>query len=481
MADHDHDHDHANCDHDHDHDHDHGSGPDVATVVEDLGPCKKLLKVEVSSGDVKKEIETRLNHLRKNVHLKGFRRGKAPRSRVEKLYGEQVREDARSHLLRQGYLKALTESIGETRILGEGTIEAVNFSPEQGLKFEVTVHTRPEVALEEEQYKGIEVEVPAIRIEDGDVAGAIDDLRRSRGELGPVDAADAVVEGEDVLTCDVEVWLADEYETWAQAQEGGEATELKPLNTEHDLQVRLPLDRLGGYRVEDLVDSLTGLKRGEWGEVETELAPDYEVVEGRGEPAMLRVQVKSIQRIALPELDDEFAQQVGSDSVKDLQREVREQLQEQRDRLRQREVEEKALAALLGKVGEFELPADLVDKEVESAERRRMFELRIREGKSESEAEEAVREQADLIRADTERSVRYFFLLDEVARREEIEVGERDIQARIARLAAARGQSPAAILDELQRHDVIGQMHQEIMDEKARGFLREHARLVETD
>ena len=62
-----------------------------------------------------------------------------------------------------------------------------------------------------------------------------------------------------------------------------------------------------------------------------------------------------------------------------------------------------------------------------------------------------------------------------------IEVGQQDIQTRIARIAAARGQSPAAVIEELQRHDVIGQMHQEIMDEKARGFLREHAKLVETD
>lgn len=291
-----------------------------------------------------------------------------------------------------------------------------------------------------------------------------------------------MVEGEDVLTCDVEVWLADEYETWAQAQEGGgEATELKPLNTEHDLEVRLPLNRLGSYGVEDLVDSLAGLKVGEWGEVETELAPDYEVVEGRGEPAMLRVQVKSVRRLALPEVTDEFAQQVGSDSVKDLQREVREQLQEQRDRMRQREVEEKALGALLTKVGEFDLPSDLVDKEIESAERRKMFEMRIREGKTEDQAQDAIREQGDLIRAEVERSVRHFFLLDEVARREGIEVNSQDVQTRIARIAAARGQSPAAVLEELQRHDVLNQMQHEIMDEKARAFLREHAKLVETE
>ena len=120
-------------------------------------------------------------------------------------------------------------------------------------------------------------------------------------------------------------------------------------------------------------------------------------------------------------------------------------------------------------------------REIESAERRKRFELRIREGKTEEQAKDAISEQGDLIRADTERSVRYFFLLDEVARREGLEITQQDIQTRIARIAATRGQSPAAVLEELQRHDVLGQMQQEIMDEKARSFLREHAKLVETE
>jgi len=159
---------------------------------------------------------------------------------------------------------------------------------------------------------------------------------------------------------------------------------------------------------------------------------------------------------------------------------VREQLQQQKDLLRRREIEEKALAQLLRSVGEFALPGDLVDKEVESAERRRTFELRFQQGKTEEEARSAIAEEAAAIRADVERGLRHFFLLDEIAEREGIKVTDADVQGRVARLAAARGQSPAHVWEELQRHEVIPQLRHDILDEKTRAVLREHAKVTET-
>lgn len=482
-----HDHDHAHCEHDHDHAHHHGhgpggaEGPSVTAVLEDLGQCRKLLKVEVPSTEVEKEISTRIKQLAKNVHLKGFRRGKAPRSRIEALYGDSVRQDARDHLLRAGYMKALEEQLGMDKILGEGTIENVAFSLEEGLKFEVTLHTRPEFTLPE--YKGLELSVDKALVRDEDLDKALEDFRRSRGELKPVEDPEAVVEGEDLLEVNVEAWLADEYETFAQAQDGGEAPEgeLKPLKTEEGLRVQLPLDFLGGYKVEDLADSLQGLKVGEYGEVETDLPEDYEVIEGRNEPAMLRVQVKAIQRVFLPELNEAWVKEAGFGSVEDLKRELRDGLQ-QRVELRQRHaLEEKAIAKLMHEVGNFDLPTELVEKEIQSAERRRLFELRIQEGKTEEEAKEAVEAERSEIGAEVERMLRTFFVLDEIAKREDLSVSEADVEARINRLAAARGENPRKVREELEQHRVMPQLRHELMDEKTRSFIRSHAKVTEED
>lgn len=481
MADHAHDHDHSQCDHDHDHDHDHGHGDttlQVAAVVEDLGPCKKLLKVEVAPDIVKREISHRLDHIRRGVTLKGFRKGKAPRNRIEQLYGDSVREDARDHLLKEGYVKALKDQLGPDKVLGEGTIENVAFSADEGLKFEVTLHTRPEFDLGD--YKGVEVKIPPLQVEEKDIEAAIDRLRRARGEMRPVEDAAAVVEPEDLLSVDVQVWLSDEYERFSQAQEQQQQTELKPLQEHFGLQIQLPTTMLGDYEVEDLADSLVGLKVGEWGEAETDLPDDFDVVEGRNEPAVLRIRVEAIKRLVLADLTEEWAKEAGHASLADLRREVREELQQRLEIGRRHEVELKVLGALLERVGLFALPSDLVDKEIQNAERRKFIEMRI-QGRPEEEAKNAVEEERENIRREVERMLRFFFILDVVARTENITVSERDVDARIARIAASRGQHPTKVREELIKHDVIGQVQHDLMEEKTRSFLREHAKITEEE
>jgi trigger factor len=475
-----HDHDHANCDHDHDHDHDHGA-PQLTAVLEELGPCKKLLKVEVHKDEVQKEIQSRLHHVRKTAHLKGFRKGKAPLSHIRKVYGKAVREDARDHLLRQTYMKALENELGLNNLLGEGTIENVDFSPEEGLKFEVTLHTKPEFEMPE--YKGLEIKIGTLDVEESELEKAIDHLRRSKGELKKVEDAEAVVEGEDHLSVDVQVWLSDEYERFAEAQEEGDIDEadLKPLKEEFGLKVQLPMDYLGGYSVTDLADSLTGLKVGEWGDCETELAHDFEVVEGRGEPAVLRLCVQSIERLMLPELTEDWAKEAGFNSLEHMKSEIREDLLQSKEMMRNRSVEEMLLGKLRDTVGDFDLPSELLDKEIEQAERRRQFELRIQQGKNEQEAEEIVAGERDEIREEVQKMLRNFFLLDEVTKREEISVSESDVQSRILRMAQARGQDPSTLRAELEKHQVLGQLRHELLDERARAFLREHAKITESE
>ena len=481
MADeHEHDHDHDHHGHDHDHDHGGGGAPTLTAVLEHLGPCKKLLKVEVPRSEVQKEFTSRLERLRKNVHLKGFRKGKAPKDRIEKLYGDAVLEDAREHLLRQSYMEAVKKELGADKVLGEGTIENVEFSRDVGLKYEVTFHTRPEFKLD--SYKGIKVKMPALKVEEKDIDLAIDAFRRQKGELRPVEDPQAVVESEDLLSVDVQVWLADEFESWQKAQEEKvtAGTELKPLKEHFGLEVQLPGNQLGPYEVEDLADSLAGLKIGEWGEAEADLPDDYEVVEGRGEPAVLRIRVEAIRRMFLPELTEEWVQAAGHQSIADLRREIREQLQGRAEVARRSELENAILGALVQSVGEFELPTDLVDKEIESAEKRRTWELRMG-GKSEREAEEMIEAERAEIRTEVERMLRHFFLVDEVARREGIKVTERDIEARIARLAASRGLQPRQVREELEKAQVMPQLVQDILDQKTRAALREQAEVEEVD
>src|SRR5207302_5850747 len=139
----------------------------------------------------------------------------------------------------------------------------------------------------------------------------------------------------------------------------------------------------------DLQDSLVGHKIGEWAECEASLPADYEVMEGRGQVAIVRLKVNSIKRLFLPPLTDEWVKESGYDSVEDLRREAREDIFRRKELARQSEVETRVLDKILDKIGTFDLPADLIEAENQDATRRRELELRY-EGKTEEEAKGVV-------------------------------------------------------------------------------------------
>lgn len=115
-------------------------------------------------------------------------------------------------------------------------------------------------------------------------------------ELRQVTDPDVVVERNDTLSMDVEVWLADDYETWANARHEGRSCDKTPIKTYSVMEARLSSDCVGPFHVEDLADSVVGLKIGEFGEAETDLPGDYEVEKGRNEPAVLRMKVMAVKR-----------------------------------------------------------------------------------------------------------------------------------------------------------------------------------------
>lgn len=468
----------AHAEHDHDHDHAHGGHHHtVNSVIEDLGPCKRLLKVSIPAEEVKKEIEGQLQDLRRSVRMPGFRPGKVPANMVRKQYGDAVKDEVKKHLLEHGYFQALKDrNVEAGTILGESRVENMKFSEQDGLSFEVTLQIRPTFTLPE--YKGVEVGMKPLKVSDEDVEKALEGFRRARGEIKPVEDANAVVEAEDFLSCDVELWLADEWE--AQQNAEGEKPATKPLKEMKDVEVHVPVEKVGSIEVEDLSDTLVGLKIGEWGEAEATLPMDYEVVEGRGEDVVVRLKINSVKRLFLPPLTDEWVKEAGYDSPEDLKREAREDIFRREELGRQHDVETKVLEALIQKTGTFPLPSDLIDAEVKDAERRREVELRL-EGKSEDEAKRLVMDEATELRNAVEQNLRYFFVLDEIAKREKIRVTESDVDARVARIAQSAGKSPIEVRKHFEERNVIPQLRHELLNEKTRAFLRESAKVVDRE
>ena len=452
----------------------------VNSTIEDLGTCKKLIKVSVPPDEVKKEVEEQLVDLRRNVKVKGFRQGKVPQDMIRKQWGESVRQNVKKHLLEHAYFQALKDrDVKADRLLGDSRVENLKFSEEEGLSFDVTILLRPTFELPE--YKHIHIELPKLKVTDEDVEKALEGFRRARGEIQPMEDPNSVVEAEDFLTCDVEVWLADEWESKqdaAKKPEGEQPAALKPLKEMKDQEVHVPVDRVGELDVEDLQDSLMGVKIGEWGEVETDLPQDFEVVEGRGEPAIVRLKINAIKRLVLPPLTEEWAKESGYDSIEALRREAREDIFRRKELARISDIEGRILDKLSEKVGAFDMPPDLIDAELQDQRRRRELELRY-EGKTEQEAKNVVDEEEEELKVRTVQNLRHFFILDEVAKKERIRVSDADVDARIARIAQGSGKPLAEVRRHFEERKVIPQLRHELLAEKTRAFLRENAKIVD--
>ena len=166
----------------------------VNVTVENLGPCKKLMRVEVDAPAVDAALEEITHDFQKQVRLPGFRPGKAPRHLVVKAYAPQIDDEAKRKLVSEGYRQAIADQ--QLRVVGQPDIEEIQFARGQPFQFAVTLETAPEFELPE--YKGLPVKRPMSVVTEDDMERALNVLREQRATYldvaRPVQAGDFVVE-----------------------------------------------------------------------------------------------------------------------------------------------------------------------------------------------------------------------------------------------------------------------------------------------
>ncbi len=147
--------------------------------VENLAPCKKLLRVELDAKSVDEIFDAITKDFQKQAALPGFRPGKAPRDMVVKKYGGEIKDEAKRKLIGDNYRKALDEQ--KIHAIGYPDIEEIQFDRGQNLIFAATIETAPEFQLPE--YKGLPAKVEAKSVADADVAKALDSAARTTREI----------------------------------------------------------------------------------------------------------------------------------------------------------------------------------------------------------------------------------------------------------------------------------------------------------
>ena len=279
----------------------------MSLQVEKLEKNMAKLTVEVPAEEVEAALQNAYLKNRKQISVPGFRKGKVPRQMIEKMYGPEVfYDDAANALIQKAYPQAADEC--EFEIVSRPAVDIVQLEKGKPFIFTAEVAVKPEVTLG--QYKGIEVEKVDTTATDEEVAAELDKEREANSRTITVE--DRAVQDGDMTVIDFEGFVDGE------AFEGGKGTDY-------------PLTIGSGAFIPGFEEKLVGAEIGKEVEVDVTFPEEYHAKELAGKPAVFKCTVKEIKVKELPELDDDFAQDVSDfDTLEEYKADVRKKVEEKK-------------------------------------------------------------------------------------------------------------------------------------------------------
>ena len=312
----------------------------MSVTVEKLEKNMAKLTIEVSADELEKAIQAAYLKQKNRINIPGFRKGKAPRAMIEKMYGAGIfYEDAANALIPNAYSEALAEC--EETIVSQPSIDVVQLEKGKPFIFTAEVALKPEVTLGE--YKGLEVPKSELEVTEEEVAGELRKEQESNSRT--IDVDDRAVADGDKVTLDYEGFVDGE------AFDGGKGTDY-------------PLTIGSGAFIPGFEEQLVGVEIGKETEVNVTFPENYQAENLAGKPAVFKCTVKKIEVKELPELDDDFAKDVSEfDTLEEYKADIKKNLEEKKADAAKRAKEDAAVDAAIEKAS-MEIPDAMIDTQV---------------------------------------------------------------------------------------------------------------------
>jgi trigger factor len=428
-------------------------------TVEEAGPCKKKVIIEIPEAKIKKITDEQYGELGKEAVVPGFRKGRAPRRLLEKRFAKEIAEQVKLKLLDDASKAVMKDT--DLKALGEPDIDFEEIKlPEKGaLTFDFEIEVRPEIDLP--TLEGIPVSKTTLEVTDEQVDREIEQMQRWAGVWMPR-AEGAAIELEDQIIADVTLKIEDVEE------------EQKLNNIE--IHVR-PNGFVGAVPVEKLDDLLVGAKTGEHKQTSIEVPKTFFREEYRGKKVDIQIDIEDIKWLKPAELDEAFLQRYQVEDVEELRDRIQDALHSRLDTQTRSEMTEQIYQYLLDKT-DFDLPLDIVAEQAHTVLQRQYTNLMMR-----GLSREQIAEQFEQLQASSEeqakRQLKTFFIMDKVAEKFDVNVTEEEINGHIAQLAAQRGQRPERMREEMARDGSLAQFSLEVRQEKCIAKLLETAKITE--
>ena len=388
----------------------------MSFTIEKLDKNMAKLTIEVSVEDFEKAVEAAYQKNKGKIEVPGFRKGKVPRKMIEQMYGKEVFfEDAANEIIPEAYEKVYDEC--EEEIVSAPKIEVTQIEEGKPFIFTAEVALKPEVKLG--KYKGIKVDKVAVEVTEEEVNEAIETERKNSARTVSVD--DRPIKDGDTTVIDFEGFVD------GVAFEGGKG-ENYPLTIGSHSFIDTFEEQLIGKSINDEV------------EVNVTFPEDYHAEELKGKPALFKVTIKEIKENQLPDLDDEFAEEVSAyDTFAEYKESVKKNLEEKKEADAKNAKEEAVVEAIIADA-EMEIPEAMIATQQrqmvdEFAQRLAMQGLSMEQysqftGMTAAAMMEQVKPQA-------EKRIQSRLVLEAVVEAEKIEVSDAEYEEELANMAEA--------------------------------------------
>jgi trigger factor len=437
------DHEHSHEGHDHNHDHAHQHGPV-------LNPdCTREVVIDVEAAEVGKTYNRVANNYRKYAKIPGFRPGKVPESVIRRKFAAEIRKEVIDSLLPERFNKA----VGDLGLQPVGQPQITEMSVDEGapLHVKAVFEYIPEFSID--GYKDVTVEKPSAEVSEEEFQQEIARLRESRAVVEPVEEDRALTDGD---------WAQISYKGYIAAEAAD------PIEGQDALV------EIGGKEtVAAFTDALRGSKAGQELKAEVVYPADYAEPKLSGKTVAYDVEVKAIKKRTLPELNDEFAKEIGSyESLADLETRVREYLTMQKQRSVEGETKDKLFGALLEKFT-FPVPESLVQDQIDQRLDRGLRALAAQGMNPEQMRRMDFGRLRAAQRDSATTEVKTSLLLDRIAREENITVSDDDMEHEL-QMAALQSREPLdALKVRLTESGGLARIREQLKREKTANLLYE--------
>jgi len=414
-------------------------------------PCSLVMEVEIPVSQTDAELVNVYQSIQSEAKIPGFRAGKVPMDLIKKEYVGIAREKLVENMIKKTVFSALEKE--NFSPIDMPAVKDITFEEGKNLKYVFEAECHPEIKVKD--YKGINVKKEKLRITDANVTESINVMLDRNAKL--VVSSDGKVKKDSFAIVNYEGFC-----------DGEAVKEIKASEHMIDLGAE---NTLKGFK------ALAGLQKGDTKDIEIEYPADYPNKTLAGKKVIFKTTVVEVKEKQLPELNDDFAKDMGLENLEDLKKKLKESIEQEETRRQNTEVEKQIVEHLLN-ANKFDVPVSMVEQQKEYLTNR-MSDYMKNQGAPEDFIKKQIEANKDKYADEAEKNVRLSYILNAVYSAEKLEVSEQDLEAEKQKMFESNPTRKEEVEKYFAEHK--NTISASLKEEKLFKFLLDNSKITETE